>query len=109
MSNSIRFTYKDREYKLGFTRKTVKQMESGGFNIENIESKPLTTITELFAGSFLANHRFTKRELIDEIHVGFERKDELNTKLIELYNGTVSSLYGGDEQSEDNENLISWE
>lgn len=103
----IRFEYKDKNYVLGFNRKTVKQMEREGFKLDEVETKPLTCISDLFAGAFKMNHRFEKREVIDQIHADIKDKDKLTENLIQMYSDTVKSLMA-DDDSEDNENLISW-
>lgn len=63
----IRLTYKGVEYNLEFTRKTVEMMETAGFNIDDITSKPMTAIPMLFRGAFLAHHRNIEQSLCDEI------------------------------------------
>ena len=61
MSKQLRFTYKDKEYCLEFTRRSVETMERNGFIANDIREKPMTTLPALFAGAFLANHRFVSR------------------------------------------------
>ena len=68
MAKTLSFTYKDKDYTLEFTRRTIQQMERNGFVASDIETKPMTTLPDLFAGAFLAHHRFEKREVIDEIY-----------------------------------------
>lgn len=103
----IRFEYEGKNYVLGFNRKTVKQMESDGFKLEDFTTKPLTCISDLFAGAFKMNHRFEKREVIDKIHAGIKDKEKLSEKLMQMYHDTVKTLMT-DEDNEENENLINW-
>ena len=63
MANKITFTYGGKVYVLEYTRKSVEEMERRGFVAEDVLTKPLTVLPELFAGAFIANHRFTKRKL----------------------------------------------
>lgn len=111
MSKSITIVYNDREYKLEFTRKTVQKMEAQGFVSSEIFDKPATMIPELFAGAFLANHRFVKRELINSIYDEIRNKDELLSKLIDMYQEPILTLMGTDdsEESSDDEGNAIWE
>ena len=55
-------------YTLEYTRKSVEMMEKQGFIADDVEKKPMTMLPALFAGAFLAHHRFVKREIIDNIY-----------------------------------------
>lgn len=105
--SKITFTYKDREYELGYTRKTVKAMEANGFDIKSIteSTSPVTMITELFSGAFLANHKYVKRELIDEIYDSLAAKQDIIAALIEMYMEAVNSLF---EEVGDEGNATIW-
>lgn len=63
----IRLTYKGIEYTLEYTRKTVEMMETAGFNMDDITTKPMTAIPMLFRGAFLAHHKNIEQSLCDEI------------------------------------------
>lgn len=58
-------------YTLEYTRKTVEMMEKQGFIAADVEKKPMTLLPALFAGAFLAHHRFVKRDVIDNIYGKF--------------------------------------
>ena len=103
MSKQLNFVYKDVEYTLEFTRRTVEQMEREGFVADDVKSKPVTTLPTLFAGAFKAHHRFVKREVIDEIYSKMTNKAELISKLAEMYNEPIAALI--DEPVESSENL----
>lgn len=109
MAKQIIFTDKetDRDYILEFNRNTVRQMEANGFNIMEADSKPLTFLTELFAGAFKMHHRFVKLDDIGKIQERFANKDKLTQRLIEMYSETLESLTNN-EGDEDKENLIEW-
>ena len=102
MNKQLKFTYKDKEYCLEYTRKSVAQMEKSGFVASNIEDKPMTTLPALFAGAFLANHRFVKQEIIDEIFAKMTNKSELIGKLAEMYNEPLMTLIDEPEETEGN-------
>ena len=102
MSKKICLTYQDKEYTLEFTRKTVEAMERQGFVASELESKPMTVLPALFAGAFLANHRFVKRDTIDEIFSHLTNKQELIGKLAEMYNEPIITLVDEPEENEGN-------
>ena len=94
-------------YTLEYTRKTVEMMERQGFIAADVEKKPMTLLPALFAGAFLAHHRFVKREVIDNLYARLTRKDELISHLVEMYNDPLVTLLDEPEQ-EDGEGNLSW-
>lgn len=106
MSKQLRFTYKDKEYCLEFTRRSVETMERNGFIANDIREKPMTTLPALFAGAFLANHRFVKADLINEIYDHMTNKSELIGKLAEMYNEPIMAMV--DDPDENAEGNVSW-
>ena len=105
MAKQLVFTYKDKEYTLEFTRRTVTEMEKKGFIAAEVEQKPMSTLPALFEGAFLAHHRFEKKEVIDEIFSHMTQKDELIGKLAEMYNEPIMALV---EEPEDSKGNVSW-
>lgn len=103
--NQINFEYNGRQYCLEYTRDTVKQMEAGGFNINDLGDKPATRIEQLWAGAFLANHRRnTSNTIIKEMYGKMKDKEALLQKLAEMYNNTLSYLM----PEEDDEGNVEW-
>ena len=105
MAKQLRFTYQNMEYVLEYTRKSVEIMEKKGFVASDIETKPVTVLPALFAGAFLANHRFVKPDVIDAIYAKMTNKQELIGKLAEMYNEPIAALVDEPEESEGN---VSW-
>ena len=105
MAKTISFKYEGVDYTLEFTRKSVMTMEAKGFNLDELGNKPMTLMPMLFAGSFLANHRFTKPEVIEEIYKKMPNKDELLRKLGEMFAEPVEALVS---EPEDNEGNVEW-
>lgn len=105
MSKQLRFTYQDKSYCLEYTRKSVETMEKSGFVASDIKDKPMTTLPALFAGAFLANHRFVKQEVIDEIFSKMTNKSDLIGKLAEMYNEPIMTLI---DEPEDAEGNLDW-
>lgn len=102
MNKQLSFTYKDKEYCLEYTRKSVEIMEKSGFVASDIKEKPMTTLPTLFSGAFLANHRFVKQDVIDEIYSKMTNKQELIGKLAEMYNEPIMALIDEPEETEGN-------
>jgi hypothetical protein len=102
MNKQLRFTYQDKEYCLEYTRATVTVMEKKGFVASDIETKPVTVLPALFAGAFLANHRYVKQDVIDEIYSKMTNKQELIGKLAEMYNEPIMALIDEPAESEGN-------
>lgn len=104
MAKQLEFTFEDKEYTLEFTRRTVAEMEKKGFIASDITDKPMTTLPALFAGAFLAHHRFVKEDVIDKIYATRTDKVGLIGKLAEMYNEPIMTLVEEPEDSEGNAN-----
>ena len=102
MAKQLSVAYQDRQYCLEYTRKSVEMMERNGFVASDIENKPMSTLPALFAGAFLANHRYVKQDVIDAIFKTMPNKVELIGKLAEMYNEPIMSLIDEPEESEGN-------
>mgnify|MGYP002515645119 CR=1 FL=1 len=105
MSKQLTFTYDGKEYCLEFTRRSVEMMERNGFVASDVRDKPMTTLPALFAGAFLAHHRFLKQTVIDEIYDHMGNKQELIGKLAEMYNEPINALVS---DPEDDAGNVSW-
>lgn len=105
MAKTIELTYDGTEYKLEFTRNSVREMEREGFVIDDIDRKPMTLLPQLFAGAFKAHHRWVKRDKIDEIYSHMPNKESLVGSLAEMYNEPILTLI---EEPDDAEKNVSW-
>ena len=92
MAKQLIFTYDGKDYTLEFTRRTVAEMEKKGFIASDITEKPMTTLPALFAGAFLAHHRFVKEDVINDIYSKLTKKEDLIGKLAEMYNEPILAL-----------------
>jgi hypothetical protein len=103
MEKTLKFTVDGKEYKLTFTRESVIATESVGFNINEVLEKPISSITLLWRGAFLANHSTLT---IAEIDALFDRVDKngLMDALLDLYRAPVESLL----DEEHSKNAIKW-
>lgn len=106
MSKQLHFSYEGKDYTLEYTKRTIKQMEDNGFIIDQMNQKPMTTLPELFAGAFRANHKTIKRDLIDEIYDHMPNKEDLIIKLVEMYNEQMEGLVN--EPDEHDSKKVEW-
>lgn len=102
MAKQLNFTYDGKDYTLEFTRRTVAEMEKKGFIASDITEKPMTTLPALFAGAFLAHHRFVKEDIINGIYSKLTKKEDLIGKLAEMYNEPILALVEEPEKAEGN-------
>lgn len=54
MAKVINFTYKDVDYTLEYTRKTLEKMEADGIVLAQLDKKPVTILPKLFQYAFFA-------------------------------------------------------
>lgn len=101
--SKIVLNHEKKEYVLEYSRQSVKTMESQGFVLDEITSKPMTMIPMLFSGAFIKNCKGVKRALIDEIFDGIGDKTALMQALMEMYAETLSTL-----TEENAEGNVSW-
>lgn len=106
MAKQLTFTYDGKDYTLEFTRRTVAEMEKKGFIASDITDKPMTMLPALFAGAFLAHHRFVKEDVINDIYSKLTNKEDLIGKLAEMYNEPIMALV--EEPDENTEGNLDW-
>lgn len=87
---------KGKKYTLTFTRETVKEAESDGFAISELDMYPMTRIPQMFYYAFLANHEdeVTKEDtdrILDELGGIADLPDGLIKRLGELYGEAFKS------------------
>lgn len=93
--SKIVLNFENQDYELEFNRQSVKMMESQGFVLDEITSKPMTMIPLLFSGAFIKNCKGVKRNTIDKIFDGIADKTGLMQALMEMYAETLSTLTDG--------------
>lgn len=92
MERKMTIEHNDAKYVLEYTRKSVEMMERQGFEIEGLQRKPMTYLPALFAGAFLAHHRYVKRDVINEIYDQLPNKGDMLGKLVEMYSEPIVAL-----------------
>ena len=108
----ISFDLADKHYTLEYTRATVKQMERNGFSLAKVEDQPVTMLTMLFAGAFLAHHKrvATDPDKVEWILSKMKKKDDLYNELLDMYQATMLTIMDEalfDEPEEDEGN-VTW-
>lgn len=104
---TIRFTYDEKDYTLGFNRRTAEQMSDSGFTLDKFADDTVGYRRRLFAGAFLQYHRTTPQNVIDDIWEHFPNKSELLNALVDMYAETVNTIFA--EPSEDDAKKFNWE
>ena len=104
MATKISFNYEGKDYTLEYTRQSVKTMEGRGFIASRIVDAPMTILPELFAGAFIANHKFTDRKVIDAIYDKLLDKKQLVETLTQMYNEPIEALMADADEG----NGIAW-
>ena len=90
-----------REYTLEFTRRTVVKLERAGFDLNKMDSSPMTMIPLMFWGAFLARHPSMTREQTDKIlfeGLGGLGEEEM-AYLGKLYSAPFQTLIAGSDES----------
>lgn len=105
-NREIEIEYEGITYKLGFSRATIRSMESQGFVMSRISEQPMTYVPMLFNGAFLLHHKKAKQEKVNEIFNNIENKEELIPALGTLYAEAMATLM--DEPTEDATKKASW-
>ena len=96
--SKIKLTYDDKEYELEYNRQSVKTMESRGFVLDEMTSKPMTMIPMLYEGAFIKNCRGIKHQTMDDIYDGISDKTGFIQALAEMYAETLSTLTEDNDQ-----------
>jgi hypothetical protein len=106
MGKQLKFTYKEKEYTLEFNRRSIVEMEAKGFVAADVEQKPMTILPALFQGAFQMHHKFIKKELVDEIYSHMTNKEDLISKLAEMYAEPIQALV--EDPDEGDVGNVSW-
>ena len=104
MSKKLNFEYKGVHYRLEYTRTTVRTLENMGFDPNDVGSKLMTRLPQLFEGAFQAHHSTTKSSLIKEIYDSMPDKRGLFRCLRDMFNDPYDELLA----EPDEKNAIKW-
>lgn len=105
---TINFSYEGKEYTLEYNRKVVQNiMERRGFNLNEVDSKPVTTLPLLFWGAFQMHHKGILQDTTDKMLKRFKDKEALFERLSEMYVEPANALF--EEPDEGAEGNVSWD
>lgn len=107
MAKTLKLTFDGTTYELEYTKASVKQMESRGFSISELATKPMNLLPMLFAGAFIAHHPNMRMTEIDKIFEKVTNKEDCLEKLLEMYNEPIDALL--DEPDEKDPGKAVWE
>lgn len=93
MAKVINFTYKDVDYTLEYTRKTLEKMEADGIVLAQLDKKPVTILPKLFQYAFFAHHKRISKTLVEEIFELFTDKNDMYNKLSTMAMDTLNTLF----------------
>ena len=102
MSKRIELDFEAKHYVLEFTRATVTTMQRQGFQVDLVPKFIPVHLPTLFAGAFMANHKYVKQEVINKIYDMLPEKVDMVTALVEMYNEPINALLEDPEESEGN-------
>lgn len=104
---SILLKSNDKSYKLEYNRSSIVRMEESGFNVQDIEKKPLSTIVLLIRGAFYMHNSSLSDEEIDAITDQIGDTEGLIKVLTEMYMSVLQALTGDDKK--DTSKNFKWE
>lgn len=97
---TINIKVDDKQYTLGFSKKTIMQMSDNGFTLEKAREDYVAGIPQLFAGAFLRYHRTINDKEIDAIWKMIPDKEGFIGALVELYSEQLDELFSEPEEDE---------
>lgn len=103
---SILLKSNDKSYRLEYNRSSIVRMEENGFNVKDIEKKPLSTIVMLIRGAFYMHNPSLSDDEIDEIANQIGDTDKLVKTLVEMYMSVLTALTGDKKDTSKN---FKWE
>lgn len=106
MATKITFEADGSKYTLEYSKKTVKSLESRGFNIRDVQSKPMTYLPMLFEGAFALHHPKMNADEIQKIFGRMNDRQALFEALVEMYNAPIEGLF--EDPDEETKNVVSW-
>lgn len=95
MAITIDIEYNGRKYKLGFNRKTIKEMERDGFSFSEAEGNEVGRLLALYRGAFKQYQPKMTDEEIDEVFgalVKEQDEESIYAVLMEMVQEPLSVL-----------------
>lgn len=106
MNQKIEFDDNGQHYVLEYNRESIEILESQGFRINEMVSKPMTMLPLAFQGLFYKNHKYIKKAYVEDCFNRFKNKTALIEKIGEMIAETYESLTS--DNKEDDSKNIDW-
>lgn len=100
MNKKIEFEENGEKYVLEYNRESIAIMESQGFSVNELTTKPMTMLPLAFQGLFYKNHKRANKNFIDECYNRFTDKQKLIEVIAEMIMETYESLTSDEESNE---------
>ena len=94
-------------YELEYNLSAIVKMEEKGFDIQQMSTKPLSTVIGLIRGAFIMHHPTMTDEEIDEIVAKIGDNEKLIEELTKLYAKALNFVSSG--KSKDMSKNLKWE
>lgn len=105
MNKKIEFEKNGEKFTLEYNREAIAYIESQGFDISEMTSKPMMMLPLAFSGLFYKNHKRTRQSFINECYDNFSDK----SKLIEVIGEMLAEAYNSlVEDSQDKKGNLEW-
>ena len=97
----------NEKYELEYNLFAIAKMEEKGFDIMNMEKKPISTLLGLIKGAFIMHHPTMTDDEIKEVVARIGNNEKLIEELTKLYMEALSFLNNG--KSKDSSKNLVWE
>ena len=97
----------NERYELEYNLFAIAKMEENGFDISNMEKKPISTLLGLIKGAFIMHQPTMTDDEVKEVVARIGNNEKLVEELTKMYMDALSFLNNG--KSSDNSKNLVWE
>lgn len=97
----------NERYELEYNLSAIAKMEEKGFDIMNMEKKPISTLIGLISGAFIMHHPTMTDEEIKDVVARIGNNEKLITELTTMYMSALEFLGNG--KDKDSSKNLAWE
>lgn len=97
----------NERYELEYNLFAIAKMEEKGFDIVQMEKKPISTLLGLISGAFIMHHPTMTDEEIKDVVARIGNNEKLIEELTKMYMEALNFLQGG--KSKDSSKNLAWE
>lgn len=92
MNKKIEFEANGEKYVLEYNRNSIELMERQGFSVSELSKKPMTMLPLAFEGLFYKNHKYIKKDAVNDFYNKFKDKGQLVEAITEMILECYNSL-----------------